>query len=171
MSRKPRPLVLSESECQQLAHIAERGDDWRARQRSRTLLMLHSGKSINAVAAEQGINRDTVAVHRDTWLAKGIDGLTDAPRSGAPRKLSAEHAQAMCDWARAEALTAPQLRQRLQEQFNVKVSIWVVQACLRREGFVWKRTRHSLKKNEISPLFAEPSPKSKSSRPRPNEES
>lgn len=64
MSRKPRPLVLSESECQQLAHIAERGDDWRARQRSRTLLMLHSGKPINAVAAEQGLERDTVAAHQ-----------------------------------------------------------------------------------------------------------
>ena len=161
MSRKPRPLVLSESECQQLAHIAERGDDWRARQRSRTLLMLHSGKSINAVAAEQGINRDTVAVHRDAWLAKGVDGLSDAPRSGAPRKLPVQHIQSMCDWARAEALTAPQLRERLQKQFNIKVSIWVVQACLRREGFVFKRTRHSLKKSEISLLFAVPNPKSK----------
>ena len=157
MSRKPRPLVLSEAECLQLAHIAERGGNWRARQRSRTLLMLHSGKPINAVAAEQGIDRDTVAVHRDAWLAKGVDGLFDAPRSGAPRKLPVEHVQVMCDWARAEALTAAQLRERLQEQFNVKVSIWVVQACLRREGFVWKRTRHSLKKSEISPLFAVPS--------------
>lgn len=161
MSRKPRPLVLSEAECQQLAHIAERGDDWRARQRSRTLLMLHSGKPINAVAAEQGLERDTVAAHRDAWLAKGVDGLSDAPRSGAPRKLPAEHIQVMCDWARAEALTAPQLRERLQEQLSIRVSIWVVQACLRREGFVWKRTRHSLKKNEISPLFAVPGLKSK----------
>lgn len=168
MSRKPRPLVLSEAECQQLAHIAERGDDWRVRQRSRTLLMLHSGKSINAVAAEQDINRDTVAAHRDAWLAKGVDGLADAPRSGAPRKLPAEHIQAMCDWARAEALTAPQLRERLKEQLNVKVSIWVVQECLRREGFVWKRTRHSLKKSEISSLFAVPSLNLKNSRHKPN---
>lgn len=59
--------------------------------------MLHSGKSINAVAAEQGLNRDTVAVHRDAWLAKGVDGLFDAPRSCAPHKLPAEHIQVMCD--------------------------------------------------------------------------
>ena len=47
MSRKPGPLVLSEAESQQLAHIVERGSDWRARQRARTLLLLHSGEPMN----------------------------------------------------------------------------------------------------------------------------
>jgi hypothetical protein len=58
MSDKPYPLILSEAECQQLAHIAERSIDWRTRRRSRMLLMPHSGKPINAVVAEQGLNRD-----------------------------------------------------------------------------------------------------------------
>lgn len=61
MSRKTRPLVLSEADCLQLAHAAERHDNWRTRQRCRTLLMLYSGNPINTVAAEQGIERDTVA--------------------------------------------------------------------------------------------------------------
>ena len=69
MSRKPRSFELCEADCQQLSHIVERGRDWRARQRARTLLLLHSGKPINTVAGEQGIHRDTVAVHRDAWLA------------------------------------------------------------------------------------------------------
>ena len=77
MSRKPRSFVLCEADCQQLSHIVERGRDWRARQRARTLLLLHSGKPINTVAGEQGIHRDTVAVHRDAWLggcaAEGIE--------------------------------------------------------------------------------------------------
>ena len=100
MSRKPRPLALSEAESQQLAHIVERGGDWRARQRARALLLLHSGKPMNPAAAEQGLHRDTVAMHRDAWLAKGIAGLSDAPRSGAPRKLQAEHVPTLCNWAR-----------------------------------------------------------------------
>ena len=142
MSRKPRSFSLCEAECQQLAHIVERGSDWRARQRARTLLLLHSGKPINTVATEQGLNRDTVAVHRDTWLAKGIAGLFDAPRSGAPRKLQAEHVPVLCDWARQQALS--------------------------REGFVWKRTRHSLKKSDATPLSAVPGLKSKRSKPKPS---
>ena len=168
MSRKPRSFSLCEAECQQLAHIVERGQDWRARQRARTLLLLHSGKPINTVAAEQGLHRDTVAVHRDTWLAKGIDGLSDAPRSGAPRKLAAQHVPALCDWAREEALSAPQLKDKLHEAFSVKVSTWVVQQALSREGFVYKRTRHSLKKNGAMPLLAVPSLKSKCSKPKPS---
>ena len=88
MSRKPRSRVLCEAD---LTHIVERGSDWRARQRARTLLLLHSGKPINTVAAEQGPGRNTVDAHRDAWLAKGTAGLSDTSRSGAPRKLQAEH--------------------------------------------------------------------------------
>jgi transposase len=168
MSRKPRSFSLCEADRQQLAHIVDRGRDWRARQRARSLLLLHSGKPINTVALEQGLNRDTVAAHRDTWLAKGIAGLFDAPRSGAPRKLAAEHVPALCDWARQEALSAPQLKDKLHEAFSVKVSTWVVQQALSREGFVWKRTRHSLKKKDATPLLAVPSPRSRNSRPKPS---
>jgi|GEM_PF-354174 transposase len=171
MSRKPRSFVLCEADCQQLTHIVERGSDWRARQRARTLLLLHSGKPINTVAAEQGLNRDTVAVHRDAWLVKGIAGLSDAPRSGAPRKLQAEHVPVLCDWARQEALSAPQLKEKLREKFSVKVSTWVVQQALSREGFVWKRTRHSLKKSDATPLLAAPGLKSRNPKPKPSEAS
>ena len=167
MSRKPRAFALREADSQQLTHIVERGHDWRARQRARTLLLLHSGKPINTVAAEQGLHRDTVAVHRDAWLAKGIAGLSDAPRSGVPRKLPVEHVPALCDWARQEALSAPQLKDKLREAFSVKVSTWVVQQALSRQGFVWKRTRHSLKKN-VTPLLAAPSLKSRNSKPKPS---
>jgi len=168
MSRKPRSFSLCEAERQQLAHIVDRGRDWRARQRARTLLLLHSGKPINAVAEEQGLNRDTVAVHRDTWLAKGIAGLFDAPRCGAPRKLAAEHVPVLCDWARQEALSAPQLKDKLREAFSVTVSTWVEQQALSREGFVCKRTRHSLKKSDATPPLAAPSPRSRHSRPKPS---
>ena len=130
MSRKLRSFKLCEADRPQLAHIVERGSDWRARQRACTLLLLHSSKPINTVAAEQGLNRDTVGVHRDTWLAKGIAGLFDAPRSGAPRKLQAEHVPVLCDWAHQEALSAPQLKEKLREAFSVKVSTWVVQQAL-----------------------------------------
>jgi transposase len=170
MPRKPSPLVLCEADCQQLAHIVERGGDWRARQRARTLLLLHSGKPINTVATEQGLDRDTVGAHRDAWLAKGIAGLSDAPRSGAPRKLQAEHVPVLCDWARQEALSAAQLKEKLREKFSVKVSIWVVQQALSREGFVWRRTRQSLKKRDATPLLAAPSLKSRNSKSKPSKE-
>jgi hypothetical protein len=48
--------------------------------------------------------------------------------------------------ATAEACTAPQLRDRLSEEHGVQVSVGVVQAALKEKNYVWKRTRHSLKK-------------------------
>ena len=96
MSRKAKTLTLTEEERRRLTQIAERGSDWRERRRARTVLLLDQGLSIDGVVAEQKIHRETVACHRDAWLARGVAGLCDLPRSGAPRKLSEVHRQMLC---------------------------------------------------------------------------
>ena len=40
------------------------------------------------IAAELGCNRHTVGVWRERFVAKGLEGLQDAPRSGRPRSFS-----------------------------------------------------------------------------------
>ena len=40
------------------------------------------------VAAELGFNRHTVGRWRERFVAKGLEGLQDAPRSGRPRSFS-----------------------------------------------------------------------------------
>src|SRR4051794_18125169 len=40
------------------------------------------------VAAELGCNRHTVGRWRERFVAKGFEGLQDAPRSGRPRSFS-----------------------------------------------------------------------------------
>ncbi|MEF8710872.1 MAG: helix-turn-helix domain-containing protein [Candidatus Accumulibacter propinquus] len=146
MSRKAKTLALTEEERRQQTQIKERGSDWRERRRARTVLLLDKGLSISAVVTEQKIHKETVACHRDASLLRGVAGLRDLPRSGAPRKLSETHQQVLCAWATAEACTAPQLRDRLSEEHRVQVSVRVVQAALKEKNYVWKRTRHSLKK-------------------------
>ena len=153
MSRKAKTLTLTAEERCQLTRIDERSSDWRERRRARTVLLLDKGLSIDAVATQQRIHKETVACHRDAWLVRGFAGLRDLPRSGAPRKLSETHRQVLCAWAQDEACTAPQLRSRLSEEHGVQVSVWLVQSTLKEKGYVWKRTRHSLKKtrrNKIS---------------------
>ena len=116
MSRPAKTVTLSEEERQRLARIDERGSDWRERRRARTVLLLAQGLSIDAVVAQQRIHRETVACHRDAWLARSFQGLRDLPRSGAPRKLSETHKQVLCAWAKKEACTAPQLKLRLSDE-------------------------------------------------------
>ncbi|RCX14392.1 transposase [Anaerobacterium chartisolvens] len=52
--------------------------------RSRIILILNDGKRENEVAQQLGIDIKTVRKWRDRFHSKGIDGLEDSPRSGAP---------------------------------------------------------------------------------------
>jgi transposase len=111
MSRRAKALTLTVQERGHLMQVEERGSDWRQRRRARTALLLDEGRSLDGVATQQKIHKETVANHRDAWLARSFDGLSDLPRSGAPRKLSEAHKQVLCAWAKKEACTAsPQLR-------------------------------------------------------------
>lgn len=149
MPRKAKTLVLTDEERSQLTEIDHRGSDWRERQRARTVLLLDKGESLGKVATKQAIHRETVACHRDAWLARCFDGLRDLPRCGAPRKLSVVHKQNLCAWAEEKACTAPELRSRLSAEHGVQASVWLVQRALKDNGYVWKRTRHSLKKSAM----------------------
>lgn len=52
--------------------------------RATALLELDRGKTLSAVAATLGVTIVTVAAWRDKYLALGLAGLQDAPRSGRP---------------------------------------------------------------------------------------
>ena len=123
-----------------------KGSDWRARHRAQTLLYFDDGLSANAIVALQDLNIDTVYDRRKNWLSKGFAFLYDVHRSGAPPKLNAIHLDQIKTWAEAEALTAPAIVGRLKEECNVDVSVSTVSNALKALGFIWKRTRHSLKK-------------------------
>ena len=70
-----------------LIRIIARGNNWRERQRSNTLVLLDDGASMREVANIIGIDIRTVGLTRMDWLARGFDSLVDAPRCGAPRKI------------------------------------------------------------------------------------
>jgi transposase len=56
--------------------------------RARIVLACAGGKASGEVAAELGVSPQTVCKWRARFLAGRLDGLLDAPRSGAPRRIS-----------------------------------------------------------------------------------
>ncbi|HUP53341.1 MAG TPA: IS630 family transposase [Longimicrobiales bacterium] len=56
--------------------------------RARIVLACEAGTSNTEVARSLGIYRQTVAKWRSRYVKRGIDGLLDEPRPGAPRKIS-----------------------------------------------------------------------------------
>ncbi len=138
-------LQLSEEEILKLEEIVRKGKDWRSRDRTDTLLRLARGDSAKVVAEAQGICPKTVYERRQQWLSKDFAGLFDAPRSGAPGKLS-DYMTTIEAWAKTSPLSASDIHQRLVEEFDVTVHLNTVKNALKHLGFVWKRTRYSLRK-------------------------
>lgn len=142
-------LVLDDQDRLNLEEIVFRGENWRQRQRAETLLMLARGNSTAKTANAIGIHARTVLITLKDWQARGYSSLMDAPRSGAPRKISSEQLVKIVNMASAEPLTAKTLLAKHVEDGGKMVHVNTLRVALKEAGFLWKRTRHSLKKKEM----------------------
>lgn len=134
-----------------LEEVVARGRDWRCRERAKTLLLLDSGLSAGAVAAELKLNVRTVLTTRRNWLRDGLASLPDLARSGAPRKITDDDLTKIAAAAAAQPLSGRQLLALHVAGGGVPVSQSTPTAALKLAGMVWKRTRHSLKKSAMKP--------------------
>ncbi len=94
MSRGPKavPLKLSEAERAELRRLLRRrGVGQALAQRIRVVLACAEPGATNLGAARTlGVSRQTVATWRRRFAAHRLEGLTDAPRPGAPRTIGDE---------------------------------------------------------------------------------
>src|SRR5215218_4823298 len=89
-------LVLSEDERQTLTRWARRAKSSQAlASRARIVLACADGLPNTHVAARLGVSRDMVGKWRSRFIARRLEGLSDEPRPGAPRKLSDEAVEAV----------------------------------------------------------------------------
>jgi transposase len=85
----PSSVELSAAERVQLESWLRRRTSAQALAlRSRIVLLAAEGLSNVEIARRLGIQRNTVAKWRSRFLAHRLDGLTDEPRPGQPRKIS-----------------------------------------------------------------------------------
>lgn len=140
-------IELTEIELETLENIIKKGNDWRERERALTIKLLHEGKSTAEIAKQQDCHVETIRQRRRRWQKEGFASLPDKPRSGAPGKLSEDDRELLKQWVTEDALSGRQILKRLQEERGVKVSDRCLHRTLKAMGFVWKRTRYSLKKS------------------------
>ena len=141
-------LVLASEDRSRLQWIVFRGENWRERERAQTLILLDDGLSLGQAAEKVGIHVRTAGFTRLDWLARRFESLIDRPRTGAPQKISPEQLSKVLDAARGEPLTAKALLAKHVEEGGTVVHLNTLTGALKAAGFVWKRTRHSLKKKE-----------------------
>jgi transposase len=93
MANRAAPaLMLREGDREELSRLM-RSSSVRAglAQRARIVLLAADGVSNTAIAERVGVSRPTVIGWRERYLARGIAGLEDRPRSGRPRTI--DHAE------------------------------------------------------------------------------
>jgi len=139
-------IELTESDRDCLQAIFKKGTDWRERDRAQTILLLASGQKIQDVAKQQNLCLEAVRIRRRKWLKSGLASLPDQPRCGALSKLTDEHRQLLGQWVEAEAQSSRELLTRLEKESQVYIGATTLRTELKKLGYVWKRTRYSLKK-------------------------
>jgi len=99
MPRNIPPLVLSEQQQRQLRQwVAALGTPQQVALRCRIVLGIAAGRSEVTVAAENQVNRKTVRLWRQRFIALGIDGLWDiAPGRGRKATYGPERIKALID--------------------------------------------------------------------------
>src|SRR3712207_2482136 len=89
------PIALPEADRSRLPGWVRRRKTGQApATRARIILACAEPGSTNGgVAAALGVSRPTVALWRRRFAERGLDGLLDEPRRGAPRKITGEQVE------------------------------------------------------------------------------
>ena len=122
--------------------------------RATALLMSARGVGGEEIAATLGVTRRTVTNIRARWAELGLAGLSDRPRAGRPPRAGKAYRAALRRTVRRDPRklgyaftrwTAPRLAAHLARQMGVPLTAKRVAALLREEGFVWRRTKRTLR--------------------------
>lgn len=152
--RPKAELVLSEAEREQLDVWSRRRKTAQALAlRSRIILECSSGAENKVVAAKLAIAKQTVCKWRGRFLQLRLDGLLDAPRTGAPRSI---------DDARVDAVIAKTLEARPMNATHWSTRLMAREAKLSQTAIsrIWRAFglqphRQETFKLSTDPLFVE----------------
>jgi transposase len=87
--RPKQPLTLQPADKEKLELLARRPRTaQRAALRSKIVLRAAEGLSNQEIAGRLGVTGATVGKWRERYRRQGMDGLSDEPRPGAPRKIT-----------------------------------------------------------------------------------
>lgn len=93
---KASGITLSEEERSFLGRLVRRRKVARGdAQRAEIVLCAAGGMNNKAIAAKVGVTRQTVRTWRERFAKHRLDGLSDEPRCGAPRKIGDDQIEAI----------------------------------------------------------------------------
>lgn len=147
MTGTPRRFVepLDENDREVLKHLKDHGETRRIRERAHAVLLSGLGKSLNEMAEIFGVHRNTVDSWLRDWEQSGPAGLADAPRAGAPSKLTDEEQEQAIELLKNHPHSPKQVLSEIKKVTGKQISADTLRRIARKAGLRWKRMRRSSK--------------------------
>lgn len=152
MSRRV-DFTLTDEQLAELEQAINYSPHPELRQRAIAIRLLHKGYKPEQVAELVAIRANTIWVWHRRWREEGISGLQDQPRSGRPRKATAEYCRVLEETLNNEPAsygysftvwTMDRLRAHLEQKTDIRLSQTRFAMVLEREGYVYRRPKRDL---------------------------
>ena len=146
-------FTLSENDLS-IIKAAEKSDKRpEVRQRAMGLRLLHEGQSPKAVAEIMSVSQPTVYDWHHRWQENGLEGLSNRPKSGRPRKADINYVALLEEVIEQDPQelgysftiwTADRLRLHMEVSTGKRMGQTQFRALLKENDFVYRRPKHDL---------------------------
>ena len=152
--RTPLAIHVTPTQRKHLEQLRETTTDRRVWARVTAILMSAAETSAKQIATVLGVTQQSISNWRRRWIDHGPFSLKDAPRSGAPRKVTPRYLRLMAEAIDRGPLayryvfttwSVKRLAAHLHRKTGVRLSHQHLRHVLHQSNFVCRRPKHSLK--------------------------
>jgi transposase len=138
-----KPLTKNELETLDQLHRNHKHHSHRVR--AHIILLSHRGYSTTEIKMTHQLCRHTIAKYIHAWENFGICGLLDKPRSGRPRRLTAEKDEKLIELINENPRSLKTVMAEFTREFGIEITLSTLKRLCKQAGLSWKRIRKSLK--------------------------
>jgi len=144
---------LTDEQVQIVDDAIKHAPESEVRQRAMAVKALHLGHSVQAVAEMMAVKLVSIYNWHKRWMAEGLAGLKNRPKSGRPAKTNQTYRDLLADVIEQDPTeldygftfwTAGRLKTHLEKVTGVRLSSNRFRALLKQCGYVYRQPTHDL---------------------------
>ena len=141
----PKPLIrpIPPETRSLLERIYRQSRHHQVRQRAHCLLLRIQGQRVAQLQLFFSVTAKTIYNWFDAWEARGVAGLYNRAGRGRKPTFNAEQREQIRQWAQQHPKQLKQVLQKIEEHWNIRVSVDTVKRVLKAMRMSWHRFRRA----------------------------
>lgn len=127
-----------------LKRIYSQSRHHQVRQRCHCLLLKHQGVKVKQLKLIFQVSEKTLYNWFNAWESRGVVGLYNRPGRGRKKTFNPEQIEQIEDWVNCHPQQLKQVRQKIEEQWNITVSTKTIKRILSQVRMSWHRFRRGV---------------------------